>query len=71
MQVFEVVWPAYGWMVTLQISMVGLWVAGYVTDLYQRFWLKHQTSMGQNEFKFEKFVVTYFKLCEFGEKQKY
>jgi hypothetical protein len=51
--------------------VASLWVVGYITDWYQSFWLKHQTSMGQNEFKFEKFVVTDFKLCEFGEKHKY
>jgi hypothetical protein len=42
-----------------------------VHDWYQSFWLKHQTSMGRNEFEFEKFTVTDFKLCEFGEKWKY
>jgi hypothetical protein len=27
-------------------SVPDLWVAGYVTDWYQSFWLKHQASMG-------------------------
>jgi hypothetical protein len=27
-------------------SVPGLWVAGYVTDWYQSFWLKHRAGMG-------------------------
>jgi hypothetical protein len=52
----------------LQIIMASLRVDGYVTDWYQSFWLKHKTSMGWDKFEFEKFTVTEFKLCEFGEK---